>query len=73
MLRAFGQLPHNISQHDPTMLQDVALKCCVRLLGLKIKTTCPLRLQKKDAWPQRSNLLKRAKIHGACAFILPIY
>ena len=33
MLRAFGQLLHNISQHDRTMLQDVALKCCVRLAG----------------------------------------
>ena len=37
MLRTFGQLLHNISQHDPTMLQDaalnVALKCCVRLAG----------------------------------------
>ena len=25
MLRAFGQLLHNISQHDPTMLQDVEM------------------------------------------------
>ena len=24
MLRAFGQLNHNISQHDPTMLTKVA-------------------------------------------------
>ena len=32
MLRAFGQLLHNISQHDPTMLQDVALKCYVVML-----------------------------------------
>ena len=33
MLRAFGHLLHNISQHayDPTILQDVALKCFVRL------------------------------------------
>ena len=31
LLRAFVQLLHNISQHDPTMLQDVALECCVRL------------------------------------------
>ena len=30
LLCAFGQLLHNISQHDPTMLQDFALKCCVR-------------------------------------------
>ena len=46
MLRAFGQLLHNISQHaptmkikmvnfgkNPTMLQDGVLKCCVRLAG----------------------------------------
>ncbi len=33
MLRAFGQLLHNISQHDPTMLGYVAFKCCVRLVG----------------------------------------
>ena len=33
MLRAFGQLLHNISQHDPTMLQYVALKCFVHLAG----------------------------------------
>ena len=31
MLRAFGQLLHNILQHDPTMLRYVALKCCERL------------------------------------------
>ena len=30
---AFGQLLDNISQQDPTILQDVALKCCVRLAG----------------------------------------
>ena len=33
MLRTFGKLRHYISQHDPTMLQDVALKFCVRLAG----------------------------------------
>ena len=33
MLRAFDQLLHNISQHDVLMLQEVALKCCVRLAG----------------------------------------
>ena len=32
MLRTFGQLLHDISQHDPTMLQDAALKCCVEML-----------------------------------------
>ena len=31
MFRAFGELLHNILQHDTTMLQDAALKCCVRL------------------------------------------
>ena len=31
MVRVFGQLLHNISQHHPTMLQDAALKCCVPL------------------------------------------
>ena len=31
MLRAFGQLLHNILQHDPTLLRYVGLKCCVRL------------------------------------------
>ena len=31
MLRTLGQLLHSISQHDPTLLQDVKLKCCVRL------------------------------------------
>ena len=33
MLCAFGQLLHDISQHDPMMLCYVALKCCVRLAG----------------------------------------
>ena len=33
MLRAFGQLLHNISQHDPTMFCVFALKCCERLAG----------------------------------------
>ena len=33
MLRAFGQLLHNILQHDPTMLPYVALKECKRLAG----------------------------------------
>ena len=33
MLRAFGQLLHNILQHDPTMLRYVALKGCERLTG----------------------------------------
>ena len=31
MLRTLGQFLHSISQHDPTLLQDVTLKCCVRL------------------------------------------
>ena len=31
MLHTLGQLLYNISQHDPTLLQDVTLKCCVRL------------------------------------------
>ena len=31
MLRTSGQFLHIISQHDPTLLQDVTLKCCVRL------------------------------------------
>ena len=33
MLRAFGQFLHNISQHEPTMLRYVVLKCCERLAG----------------------------------------
>ena len=33
MLRAFGQLPRNISQHDPTMLRYDVLKCCERSAG----------------------------------------
>ena len=33
MLCSFSQLLHNISQHDPTILRDVAMKCCVRLTG----------------------------------------
>ena len=33
MFRAFGQLLHDMSQRDPIMLQDIALKCCVRLAG----------------------------------------
>ena len=36
MLRAFGQLLHNISQLDLTMLQDVALKCCLSFAGLTL-------------------------------------
>ena len=33
MLRAFGQLLYSISQHNLTMLADIALKCCVRFTG----------------------------------------
>ena len=33
MLRVFCQPLHNIFQHDPTMLQDIPLKCCLRLAG----------------------------------------
>ena len=39
MLRAFGQLLHNISQLDLTMLQDVALKCCLSFAGLTLPAT----------------------------------
>ena len=39
MLRAFGQLLHNISQLDLTMLQDVASKCCVSFAGLIFPAT----------------------------------
>ena len=34
MFCAFGQLLHNVPQHDSTVLQDVALKCWVLLTGL---------------------------------------
>ena len=33
MLHAFGQLLYSISQHNLTMLADIALKCCVRFTG----------------------------------------
>ena len=33
MLHTFGQLLHNISQHDPTMMRYVGLKCCELLPG----------------------------------------
>ncbi len=33
MLRAFGQLLHNISHNDPTILGYFALKVCVRFAG----------------------------------------
>ena len=32
MLRAFGQPVQHMRQHQATMLQDVALKCCERLV-----------------------------------------
>ena len=31
ILRTFGHLLYNISKHDPTMFQEVALKCYLRL------------------------------------------
>ena len=34
MLRSFGQLLHNISLHDPTMLQEIELKYCLRVVEL---------------------------------------
>ena len=50
MLRAFGQLLYSISQHNLTMLADVALKCCVCFTGpqdlLDLEKTCPGPMKK---------------------------
>ena len=59
MLRTFGQLLHNMSQHDPTMLQDVALKCCVRLAGplqkernqTEAESVIPFTKKNAGTWP----------------------
>ena len=41
MLRGFGQSIQHMSQHQATMLQDVALKCCERSARPKILNLSP--------------------------------
>ena len=61
MLRTFGQLLYNILQRESIILQDIALKCYMRLAGplrlnfytymsLFVYISCHRSFQRTDIW-----------------------
>ena len=69
MLHAFAWLFHNISQHDPTILQDAALKCCEALPGLHFV----LWLQAKTINQLVARVFPRLKQFGCLLWALIVH